>query len=168
MLCPNSTAVANLDAYSVVLLFPNIETGIGAVATMVVSPSTPNNTPITESFSPVSNSCPTSNPWPASLCPTPGAPFYVGQGGQAGVWVNGVLYTFGPVYPGLANTFYDQHTATSTTSWLDSTGTRTCTAVCRQTYSCTGIWIGTHTVTLTFIKARIDGINVTETDVSKQ
>jgi len=168
VLCPNSTAVANLDAYSVVLLFPNIETGIGAVATMVVSPSTPNNTPITESFSPVSNSCPTSNPWPASLCPTPGAPFYVGQGGQAGVWVNGVLYTFGPVYPGQPNTFYDQHTITSNVSLLDYSGIRTCTAVCTQTYTCSGVPVGTHTITFTFIKAGINGTHVTDTEVSKQ
>jgi hypothetical protein len=166
--CPSSTTVAKLDAYGVEQLYPAIETGIGAVATMTVAPSTPNNTAITESFSPVNNSCPTSSPWPASLCPVPGAPFYLGQSAQGGVWVNGQLLPFGPVYPGLANTFYDQHSVTWTGSLLDSTGTQTCSATCTQTYYCSGVPAGTHTVTVTFIKALISGVHVTATEVSKQ
>jgi hypothetical protein len=166
--CPNSTTVAELDPYSVALLFPTIETGIGAIATMVVAPSTPNNTAISEAFSPVSNSCPTTPPWPASLCPVPGPPFQVGQGAQGGVSINGVVYNFGPFYPGTPNTFYDQHTVTWTGSLLDSTGTRTCTATCTQTYSCSGVPVGSHTVTVTFIKAQVNGTNVTDTEFSKQ
>jgi hypothetical protein len=163
--CPTSTSVAKLDAYGVATLFPNIKTGIGAISTMQVAPSTPNNTPIFESLVPVSNTCPTS--W-GNLCQGVSTPFSVGQGGQRSVFINGQRLYFGPAYVGQANTFYDQHSIANSTSLLDSSGIQTCTATCSQTYSCNGLPVGTHTLTYTFIKALINGTHVTDTDVSKQ
>jgi len=164
--CPSSTTVATLDAYGVELLFPTIKTGIGAIATMQVSPSTPTDTTLTESFTTSSNTCPTSPPW-SNPC-TGSDTFYVGEGGQGTVNVNGELIPFGPVYAGQANTFYDQHSATSTVSDLDSSNTNSCTAVCSQTYWCGVVPVGTHSVTFKFIKALITGTHVTSTQVSKQ
>ena len=162
--CPNSTTVSQLDQYSVVYLFPSILTGIGAMATMTVAPSTPNNTSIVEAVSTSSPGCPTS--W-GNLC-SGSSTFPVGQGVQGSVLINNQEVPFGPVYPGQPNTFYDQHTITSNVSLLDYSGIRTCTAVCTQTYTCSGVPVGTHTITLTFIKAGINGTHVTDTEVSKQ
>jgi hypothetical protein len=163
--CPTSTSVAKLDAYSVAVLFPSIKTGIGAISTMQVAPSTPNNTPIFESLVPGSSTCPTS--W-GNLCQGVSTPFSVGQGGQGSVFINGQRLYFGPVYVGQGNTFYDQHSIANSTSLLDSSGIQTCTATCSQTYSCNGLPVGTHALTYTFIKALINGTHVTDTEVSKQ
>jgi len=165
--CPSSTTVSTLTPLGLTLLFPGIKTGIGAVASMQVSDSTGQNwngTNVTESLIQRSNTCPS---WGQNIC-SGSSTFPVGQGYQAAVSVNGVITPVGPVFPGTQNIFYDQHTETSNVSVLDASGINSCQAVCTQTYYCNGIPIGTHTITMQFIKALINGTHVTSTEVSKQ
>lgn len=171
--CPATTTVSALTPLSITLLFPSLKTGIGAVAAMQVGPTTTNwdGSQLLESLTTVSNSCPASF---GNIC-TGSSTFTVGNGGQAQVSVNGVPTLVGPVFPGQENIFYDQHTATSSISKLDEAGINSCTAVCSQTYTsavspfaCIGVPAGTHTITLKFIQAQINGTHVTSTEVSKQ
>lgn len=165
--CPSSTTVSSLTPLSITLLFPSLKTGIGAMSSMKVSDPTSQNwngTQITESWTQVSNTCPS---WGSNIC-SGSSTFPVGDGYQAVVPVNGVNTQVGPVFPGTTNIFYDQHTQTSNVSVLDASGINSCQAVCKQTYSCNGNPIGTYTVTVQFIKALINGTHVTSTEVSKQ
>jgi hypothetical protein len=164
--CPTSTSVNALTALSITLLFPGLKTGIGAVASMQVSPTTTNwnGYEISESLATASNSCPAS--W-GNMCQG-SSTFTIGEGGQAEVSVNGVDTPVGPVFTGEENLFYDQHTFVSNVSLLDSSGINSCTAVCTQTYSCSGTPVSSHTITYSFIKAQITGTHVTSTEVSDQ
>ena len=164
--CPSSDALNDLTALSITLLFPGLETGIGAVATIEVLPDTGdwNGSQIQETLTTASNSCPAS--W-GNLCQG-SSTFTVGDGGQAQVLVNGKETPVGPVFEDEDNVFYDQHTLVSNVSLLDSSGINSCTAVCTQTYSCGITPVGTHTITYSFIKAQINGTHVTSTEVSEQ
>lgn len=164
--CPSSNDLSSLTALSLTLLFPGIETGIGAVASIGVDPISKdwNYAQITESLVTSSNSCPAS--W-GNLC-AGSATFTVGEGGQAEVPVNGVETLVGPVFPGTEDIFYDQHTITSAGSLLNSSGINSCSAVCTQTYSCNGSPIGNRTITYSFIKALISGTPVTSTETAEQ
>jgi len=71
IVCPNSTTVSKVDPYGVELLYPNIDTGIGSIATIQVSPSTPTGTQIMESLTVTSNSCPSNSPWPTFCTSSP-------------------------------------------------------------------------------------------------
>ena len=165
--CPSSTALSSLTPLSITLLFPGIKTGIGAVASMEVGPTTTDwdGAQITEAVTTTSNSCPAT--W-GNLC-SGSSTFTVGEGGQAEVLVNGVETEVGPVFTAQQNIFYDQHTIVSNASLLPtSSGKTSCTAVCTQTYSCNGTSVGSHTITYSFIEALISGTHVTSTEVSEQ
>jgi hypothetical protein len=163
---PTSTTVSSLTPLSITLLFPSLETGIGAVATLTVGAANGNwdNKTITESLSTTSNQCPVS--WPAACSGS--SSFTVGAGGQASVNVNGVPTLVGPVFVGQHNTFYDQHTYSYGTSLLDAYEINSCTEVCGQNYYFQGNLIDSHAITYSFIKAKITGTNVTSTEVSEQ
>ncbi|MGH7340131.1 MAG: carboxypeptidase regulatory-like domain-containing protein, partial [Candidatus Rokuibacteriota bacterium] len=154
--CPQSTAVGATTPLPLSLAFPSLKTGIGAVTAISASPGNINwdGVAITESLTTASNNCPAAF---GDLC-AGSSTFTVGAGGQ----------TFGQVFSGQRNTFYDQHVTTASVSALHATGTESCTGVCQQRYSCEGRVIGTHNVTRVFTRDTINGVDVTNVAVTKQ
>jgi uncharacterized protein DUF6531 len=109
---------------------------------------------VTESMTQSINTCPANF---GNLCSGSDS-FATGQGGSA----------FGVTFPPQHNIFYDQHTTTSTVSFLDQAGISSCVAVCKQTYTCNATVIGTFNVTRTFTKGTIQSTPVTNVAVTKQ
>ena len=131
-------------------------TGIGIITAMQVTPSTTNfkGAQITESLSTVSNSCPSSF---GNQC-VGSSTFTVGAGDT--MWD-------GTSEPARTNIFYDQHYTTNSQNILALVGISSCTAVCKQTYSCAGKPIGSFTVTKDYEPGTINGYAVTNVNASK-
>ena len=138
--------------------FPAEKTGIGGVATMLVSPLPVvwNGTRITESVSLFDSTCP---PTGLNIC-SGSDTFTVGNG----------IINFGVIFPPNINVFYDLHEIGLPTSLLDTSGTNqtSCQIVCTQSYSCGGAVIGRFFITRNFSKDTIQGTPVTRVKVDKQ
>jgi len=74
----------------------------------------------------------------------------------------------GQVVPPQQNIFYDEHAIISDQSLMDYYHINTCTASCRQQYSCGGSVPGTFTVNRIFSKGVIGNTPVTNVLVTKQ
>ena len=151
---------------SLCLYVPALLTGIGAVATMTVGPSsgTFNGVLLTETLSTLSNSCPTGKGWPwPTPCTGKTPTFAVGLAGQPGDYG----FQFGSPLPALNNTFYDGHFLDNPYNLLSWSGANSCTIVCTQTYSCGGIPIASFTVTYDLQPSSVGSSAITKVIVSK-
>jgi hypothetical protein len=139
--------------------YPNLKTGIGIVAQMVVSD--PNGTNwngalITESLTAGSDNCPSIFP---AACSSNPATFVVGSGGGT---------TMGVPIPATTNAFWDEHAKGNGKDLLTVAGISTCQSVCLQGYSCRGTPINNQfTITNTFTKGTIGGVSVTNVTTTK-
>ncbi|WP_353070544.1 Ig-like domain-containing protein (plasmid) [Tunturibacter empetritectus] len=153
--CPSSVSVGPITTMSLAAAVPTWLTGIGIVVGMQV-PSNPNSngTPIGESLTTTSNSCPASF---GNIC-TGSSTFFVGTGATM---INGQSFAAVP------NQFYDQHYSVSSASELDQNGIASCSVACHQTYTCNGTSIGTFTITRQFTKGVVGPYAVTNVGVTK-
>lgn len=136
-------------------------TGMGAVAFISVQPSSQNRdgTRIVESFKPPTSDCP--KEFGINPC-TGSSTFIVGAKRESPI--------FGSL-PATRNRFYDFHE----TRWKggsllhdrNPSGKDSCKVTCEQQYSCGGTVIGTHTITRTFTKGKVDSVDVTFVNVTK-
>jgi hypothetical protein len=156
--CPDSVTLANTTQIPLLLGFPSLKTGIGIVVALQVNP--PKNpvgkywdwTPITESFTKPSSSCPTIVP----AC-VPGPAFVVSEGGKE----------YGITFPATSNVFYDRHFLRISESVLSSPGApSSCTVTCHQTYSCGKKKIGAFTIKKNLEVGTIQETPVTNVDVT--
>lgn len=159
--CPTTVSINNSLSQNLDLskVFPTLQTGIGLVAAMQVGPA--GNGPydgvsIQEAISQSSNTCPQSF---GAVCGSPTGSFIVGKGAST-------LGVFS--FPSTTNIFYDKHSYQQPFSALDNAGINSCTAVCAQSYSCTGRTIGKFTITKKFTKGTIQNTPVTFVTVTKQ
>jgi hypothetical protein len=163
--CPTATAVDTITNLTPAGLSAGYLTAYGIMARMKVLPDSTNwdGVSVVEANTVASSTCPATLTHPGPC--TGNATFVVGSAsGKSNVQ---------PVQPAMQNRFYDFHTThTRALSVLhDSTrnpaGLNSCKTVCKQTYSCGGAVIGTHTVTRTFTKGTSGGNDVTIVNVTK-
>jgi len=140
--------------------FPTYLTGIGDEAILTVGPAATNwaKTPINESETITSNTCPASV---VACNATGGLVVGVNQGGS---------YTFGYELPPITNNqFYDQHTIILGTDVLGAANNMSsCQATCAQAYSSGGTTIGSFTVSKTLTHSSINGTRVTQVTANVQ
>jgi hypothetical protein len=160
---PCSEASVSLSGLTPILLekgFPNLKTGIGAVAAMLVSPVQVDwtNTVIVEAVSLLQ-----------STCPSPPAGITFCSGNSAFTVSASQPSQFGSNFPSATNIFYDFHLTEIAMSFLDTSGTNqsSCQVQCTQSYSCGGKVIGNFVITRNFSKDQIQGTPVTRVDVKK-
>jgi len=158
--CPTKTVVEKLTNKTAD--GKKYRTGMGAVATIKVEPDKQNwdGTGIVESFpKPLTSDCPKE--------------FGISPCGGSSTFIVGAKRD-SPVFGALAatsNRFYDFHE----TRWKGGSllhdrnpgGIASCKISCEQNYSCGGAVIGTHTITRTFTKGKVDSVDVTFVNVSK-
>jgi hypothetical protein len=167
--CPSTISVPNVTQLDMKnQFFPlGFLTGMGAVATMVVGPSSTSwdGVAISESVSPVSSTCPAQVPSAAALCTGSGS-FDVD--GTYSYFVPPLPAPFGPTH----NTFYDIHWGPDGKfSALGPNDPNSCTVVCTQQYSCNGSALGSaFTITRTLTKSTAGPGNtpITLVTVTKQ
>lgn len=152
--CPTSVSIVGLTPLPLEAEFANgTRTGVGAVATMVVSPlvSIWNGAPIEETVTPLSNSCPITLGDPCSF--------------QGQLSVGNFGTRDGITFPPLIDTFYDEHATRLSFSILPSG--LGCQASCLQTYSSCGHAIGTFFVNKLYAGDTLQGTPVTRVTVLK-
>lgn len=159
--CPTSLSLSSTTQESLSRVFPTEKTGLGVTVAIQAGPALQggywDGSKITESLvQSTPYSCPSS--W-GNLC-AGSSTFTVGEGP--------VQTIDGQILPAQHNIFYDEHVVESTTSLLDYSNITSCTAVCRQTYSCSGKSVGSFTVTYSFTKGTISGTPVTQVSATVQ
>jgi hypothetical protein len=137
-------------------------TGVGNFFPMTVGGSAPsyNGAQITEAVTAGSATCP-SNTDPRLM--------------PAGACIGSSTFTVGTAYPitifgqqpgAIDNVFWDAHGVSSGANTL--TTTNSCTATCRQVYSCGSTTVGNFTITFTYTQGTLNGQPVTFVNSSKQ
>lgn len=161
--CPLRTTVESTRNITPIALRQGWRTAYGIAAVMRTEPVNRNwdGTPITESVSTVSNTCPSgvaNNACTGSSTFTVGAPGRSARIGQL---------------QAQRNRFYDFHISKWRTGSLLHDRTRnprninSCTVVCNQTYSCLRNVIGRHRITRNYSKGVYNGNDVTIVNVTK-
>ena len=155
--CPTTVSMSALQQEVLANIFPGTKTGIGAVSTMLVGPGpyNYNGAVINEAISNGTNGC----PWALQCAGS--STFPVGE-------PNGVTLFDGTQKGPVQNSFYDEHTATSTASLLDFYNIDSCTQSCNQQYMCRGAVIGRFTINYSFSKGTLQGTPITNTTATKQ
>lgn len=159
--CPTTLTRVQSSAEPLAPLVPNLLTGVGIIAQMQVGPTSTDwdFTPIAESLSLSSNSCPAN--FGSSLC-VGGSPFTVGQNDGGATSLDGL-----PT-PAIQNSFYDNHTLTSGQDLLTSANISSCSFTCSQTYTCQGKQIGpTFSITFSMTKGTVGNATVTNVTTTK-
>jgi len=157
--CPTTLTRLNSFAEPLAPLVPAELTGVGIIAEMQVGPTTVDwgFTPITESVTTTSNSCPAS----FGSC-TGNSTFSVGAS-DAGYSSVDTVPT-----PATTNVFWDNHNTNSPMNLLNAAGITSCTQICSQTYSCGGKLLGpTYTITRSFTQGKVGSNAVTNVTVTK-
>ena len=157
--CPTSSSLASTTAESLSNVFPAYKTGLGAVVGIQFNPPAPNGLIITETLSPVTNSCPQSF---GSVCTADGnlntSSLSVGTAGTA---FDGTGLAATP------NTMWDEHVLDYPSSLLASG--QSCSIKCSQQYSCGGTdKCGNYTITFISTTGTISGTPVTNVAATVQ
>jgi hypothetical protein len=143
--------------------FPEMLTGVGALAEMEVGPAGPDysRTVLRETVTPTSNSCP-SNIQEYTSFPT------ITIANNSTFLVGSSAHWEGEDYPSQPNEFYDSHRLLGPINVLGQTSVQSCVATATQTYSCNGNTIGTFTLTNTYTRGTLpNGKAVTNVTVGK-
>jgi hypothetical protein len=162
--CPIGVTIANVVTKALPDFdLPNERTGVGILTLMTVTGSASyyTGTILTETVTPVSNSCPSSiqayTSFP-TITAAQNSYFMVGRSAQ---WE-------GQAYESKANSFYDSHKLLGSGDVLGIGNVNSCQATATQTYTCKGQTVGTFTLTNSYSHGTLSGHPVTNVTTTKQ